>query len=207
MDSGCQAAFDNLKRLCSSAPILAYADYGKPFQLCTDASISGLGAVLYQRQDDGTHHVIAYASCTLSKADGTYDAHKHEFLVLKWSISEQFHEYLYGGQFEVFTDNNPLTYVLTTPKLDATGWWWVADLDLSQIKWEDDESITILIEDTIRAIIGIGSTEDRTILEAYSSSIQIKNMSPTLYTKKPTEEEMVTGCVWMEMQAPAKNVT
>ena len=31
------------------------------------------------------------------------------------------HEYLYGGEFEVYTDNNPLTYVLTTAKLDATG--------------------------------------------------------------------------------------
>ena len=41
---------------------------------------------------------------------------------------ERFHEYLYGGHFEVYTDNNPLTYILTTAKLDATGQRWVASL-------------------------------------------------------------------------------
>ena len=41
---------------------------------------------------------------------------------------ERFHEYLYGGHFDVYTDNNPLTYILTAAKLDATGQRWVASL-------------------------------------------------------------------------------
>ena len=41
---------------------------------------------------------------------------------------ERFHEYLYGGHFKVYTDNNPLTYILTTAKLYATGQRWVASL-------------------------------------------------------------------------------
>ena len=93
----------------------------KPFQLHTDASENGLGAVLYQKQADGTESVIAYVSRTLSRSKQNYDAHKLEFLALKWSVTERFHEYLYGGHFEVYTDNNLLTYVLTTNKLDATG--------------------------------------------------------------------------------------
>ena len=44
------------------------------------------------------------------------------------SVTEGFHEYLYGRHFEVYTDNNPLTYILTTAKLDATGERWVASL-------------------------------------------------------------------------------
>ena len=56
------------------------------------------------------------------------DSPKLEFLALKWSICERFHEYLYGGEFKVHMDNNPLTYVLTTAKLDATGQRWVASL-------------------------------------------------------------------------------
>ena len=87
-----------------------------------------MGAVLYQKQDDGTDHIIAYASQTLSKSEKNYDAHKLEFLALKWSVTERFHEYLYGGHFEVYTDNNPLTYILTTAKLDSTGQRWVASL-------------------------------------------------------------------------------
>ena len=45
----------------------------------------GLGAVLYQKEDDGTDHVIAYASHTLSKSEKNYDAHILEFIALKWS--------------------------------------------------------------------------------------------------------------------------
>ena len=47
---------------------------------------------------------------------------------MKWSVCDRFHEYLYGGKFKAFTDNNPLTYILTTAKLDATGQRWVANL-------------------------------------------------------------------------------
>ena len=49
----------------------------------------------------------------------------YRVLALKWAITDRFHEYLNGGNIEVFTDNNPLTYLLTTAKLDATdqdGW-------------------------------------------------------------------------------------
>ena len=69
-----------------------------------------------------------YASRTLSKSERNYDTHKLEFLALKWSITERFHEYLCGGHFEVYTDNNPLTYILTIAKLDTTGQRWVASL-------------------------------------------------------------------------------
>ena len=65
---------------------------------------------------------------TLSKSERNYDTHKLEFLALKWLIMERFHEYWYGGHFEVYTDNNPLTYILTTAKLDATRQRWVASL-------------------------------------------------------------------------------
>ena len=64
-----QEAFDKLKRLCSEAPILAYADYKKPFRVYTDASEKGLGAVLAQKQEGGSEPAIAFASRTLSKAE------------------------------------------------------------------------------------------------------------------------------------------
>ena len=47
-DSRCQQAFDDLKTLCTMAPILAYTNFTKPFKLHTDAWGTGLGAVLYQ---------------------------------------------------------------------------------------------------------------------------------------------------------------
>ena len=122
-----QQAFDRIIEKLSNPPVLAYADYRKPFKLHTDASVSGLGAVLYQQQD-GIDRVIAYASRSLKPSERNYPAHKLEFLALKWAITDKFHDYLYGTSFEVVTDNNPLTYVLTTAKLDATGHRWVAAL-------------------------------------------------------------------------------
>ena len=124
----CQEAFSKLKEICSDTPILAYADYTKSFKVHTDASEQGLGTVLYQGQDDGTTRVIACASRNLSKSEKRYHSSKLELLALKLSICECFHKYLYGGKFEVYTDNNPLTCILTNAKLDATGQRWVASL-------------------------------------------------------------------------------
>ena len=118
-DSRCQQAFDDLKALCTTAPILAYANFSKPFRLHIDACGMGLGAVLYQTQEDSTEAVIAYASRSLSKAESHYPAHKLGVLALKWAVVEKFHEYLYGLTFHVHMDNNPLTYVITTAKVDA----------------------------------------------------------------------------------------
>ena len=122
-----QAAFDNLIAKCCEAPVLGYADYSSPFVVHTDASLDGLGAVLYQKQD-GKDRVISYASRRLSPSERNYPVHKLEFLALKWAVTDKFHDYLYGNQFTAFTDNNPLTYVLTTAKLDAMGHRWVAAL-------------------------------------------------------------------------------
>ena len=99
----------------------------KPFKLHTDASVLGLDAVLYQVQE-GIEKVISYASRSLTQSETKYPVHKLEFLCLKWAITEQFQEYLYGNTFDVYTDNIPLTYVLTTAKLDAMGHRWVASL-------------------------------------------------------------------------------
>lgn len=120
-------AFNELKTKLTTAPILAFADYTKPFVLHIDASGTGLGAVLYQKQD-GKLKVISYASRGLNPAEKNYPAHKREFLALKWAIVDKFHDYLYMNYCEIYTDSNPLTYVLSSSKLDATGHRWLAHL-------------------------------------------------------------------------------
>ena len=110
-ENRCQQAFDDLKRLCTTAPILAYVDFTQPSKLHTDACGSDLGAVLYQTCKDGTDAVIAYASRSLTKAESHYPTHKLEFLALRLVVINKFHEYLYGLAFDVYTDNNPLTYI------------------------------------------------------------------------------------------------
>ena len=120
-------AFNKLKVCFTKPPILAYPDFTKEFVVHTDACSDGLGSVLYQNID-GKDRVICYASRGLNKAERNYSAHKLEFLCLKWAITQKFSDYLYGNFFTVYTDNNPLTYVLSTARLDATGQRWVSEL-------------------------------------------------------------------------------
>ena len=64
--------------------------------------------------------MIAYGSRTLTPAEKNYSLHsgKLEFLALKWSVAEFFRDYLYySNDFVLYTDNNSLTYVLSTANL------------------------------------------------------------------------------------------
>ena len=122
-----QEAFQALKQACMSSPVLAFADYTKDFLLEMDTSMEGLGVVLSQKQVDGHYHLVAYGSKALTTHEKNYHSTKLEFLALKWAITEHFKEYLYQP-FLVKTDNNPLTYIMTTPNLDAPGHQWVGAL-------------------------------------------------------------------------------
>ena len=112
-----------------SSPVLAFADYTKDFLLERDALNEGLGAVLSQKQEDGWFHPVAYGSQALTTHEKNYHSTKLEFLALKWAITEHFKEYLLYQPFLEETDNTPLTYIMTTSNLDATGHQRVSALD------------------------------------------------------------------------------
>ncbi|RXN30197.1 Retrovirus-related Pol polyprotein from transposon 297 [Labeo rohita] len=126
-DQECTNAFNNIIYCLTHAPVLAFADPEKPYVLHVDASSRGLGAVLNQEYPEGLRPV-AFASRKLNAAEQRYPIHQLEFLSLKWAVVDKFHDYLYGAKFIVRTDNNPLTYVLTSARLNATGHRWLAAL-------------------------------------------------------------------------------
>ena len=221
------SAFEHLKKLYTSTPILAYPDYKLPFVLHTDSSSEGLGAVLYQKQN-GKLRVIAYASRSVSKSESHYPAHKLEFLALKWAVCEKFHEYLYGSNlFEVYTDNNPLTYVLSSAKLDACGQRWVAKLAnynftikyksglsnveadaSSRISWpevladSEDLDVDLNCMDThvVNAILA-GSRSKTSLIESVSCSSKI--IPPEL----SQDSDSSSNINWMKEQRADPNLT
>ena len=159
-------AFHTLKEKCMTAPVLAFADFKKPFRLTTDTSRDGLGVVLSQQADDSEYHPVAFASWELKGREAKYHSSKLEFLALKWAVMEQFREYLQYGPFTVQTDNNPLTYILTTPNLDALGHRWVAalagyDMSLEYLKGTDNK-----VADTLSRVQNrLSEEETRQILD------------------------------------------
>ena len=101
---------DQLKILLTTPPVLAYPN----FQLHTDASGQGLGAVLEQ-QCGGDSHPVAFASRTLSKHEQRYGITELETLAVVWGL-RHFRAYLYGHRVTVLTDHAPVRSMLKTPQ-------------------------------------------------------------------------------------------
>ena len=125
-DGECKEAFRKLKEICTSVPILAYANFSKPFKLHTEACIQGLGVILYQSQD-GVDPIKGHAHWLLSKTDHKYLAHKEEFLTLKWAITEQFHGYLYVTSWmqQVIIGLLVWKIRILPCAIDKKGWMWM----------------------------------------------------------------------------------
>ncbi|GBC05841.1 hypothetical protein RclHR1_06470004 [Rhizophagus clarus] len=103
--------FQFLKEKLITAPLLAYPDFTKSFLLFTDASITALGAVLEQEQEDGLRHPIAYASRSTSESERNYSSTELECAAVIWAVN-YFRPYLYGKKFTIFTDHSALQWLL-----------------------------------------------------------------------------------------------
>ena len=150
---GTLEAFKTLKKTCMTTPTLAFADCTKPFLLETDVSKDGLGVVLSQKQMDGRYHPVPFGSRALMPLEKNYHSMKLEFVALKWAVMEHFKEYLPYKPFLVKTDSNPLTYIMMTPSLNATGHQWVGALvrfnfQLEYQKGHDNTVVDVLSQVT-----------------------------------------------------------
>lgn len=123
-DEECQQAFELLKKLLTTAPVLAYPRPDEPFVLETDASILGLGAILSQRQPDSNIHPVAYASRSLNQAECSYGVTELETLAVMWAVTH-FRAYLYGNKVTVYSDHSAVKAVLEAPNPSAkhARWW------------------------------------------------------------------------------------
>ena len=123
-----QIALEQLIYFITNPPILAYANFETEFWVHCDASHKGFGAILYQEQD-GVIRVIAYASRSLKLAEQHYHSSKLEFIAMKWSLCEAFRDYLsYADHFRVYTDNNPLLFILSVKQPNNTIQRWISEI-------------------------------------------------------------------------------
>jgi hypothetical protein len=108
---GCKIAFETIKQLLQQEPVLKLPDFRKDFEIHTACNY-GVGATLTQ-QHNGHEHPVAYFSKHLSKTKRNYSTSERELLAIVLA-SHHFKQFLYGGKFIVWTDHQPLKYLLST---------------------------------------------------------------------------------------------
>ena len=106
-DDRCEEAFQELKRRLTSAPILIVPDRGQGYTVYCDASSVGLGCVLMQ-----SGRVVAYGSRRMKNHKQNYPTHDMELEAVVFALKIWLH-YLYGEEFEVYSDHKSLKYIFT----------------------------------------------------------------------------------------------
>ncbi|CAB0041764.1 unnamed protein product [Trichogramma brassicae] len=117
-----EEAFREIKQILSSAPLLQYPDFNRPFVVTTDASDFAIGGILSQGKI-GNNLPIAYTSRSLTDAEVNYSTIEKELLGIVNAV-QQFRPYLYGRKFQIVTDHKPLLWLhnLKSPTSRLARW-------------------------------------------------------------------------------------
>ena len=123
-----QAAFDKLKEMICTEPVLTVADYSKPFRIEADSSDFANGAILSQ-QVDGVWRPVAFRSQSLTEAERNYEIYDKELLAIMEALRE-WRQYLQGSQepVEIWTDHQNLTFFREPQKINRRQARWISEL-------------------------------------------------------------------------------
>ncbi|KAI3755784.1 hypothetical protein L1987_55590 [Smallanthus sonchifolius] len=147
----CKQAFDTLKDLLVTAPIIQPPDWNLPFEIMCDASNHAVGAVLGQRKDR-VPHVIYYASRTLDHAQSNYSTTEKELLAIVFAL-EKFRQYLLGTKVIVYSDHAALRYLMTKKDAKPRLIRWVLLLQEFDLEIRDKSGKQNLVADHLSRII------------------------------------------------------
>ena len=111
-----ERSFKQIKELITSAQVMAYFDPNKETEVITDASPTGLSAMLLQNTPSSDNkRVVVYVSRTLTPVERRYSQTEKEALAIVWAI-EKLHIYLYGSRFKLVTDYKSVQLIFGSPK-------------------------------------------------------------------------------------------
>ena len=137
-----EQAFHALKTALCNAPVLVLPDLNKPFQVFTDASLIGTGAVLMQDEKP-----VAYTSKKFTPAERNYHTTDHELLGAVRALSE-WRCYLEGADVTIMTDHNSLVHLQTQPQLNRRQVRWLEFLSRFEpgLKWQYKPGKTLVAD-------------------------------------------------------------
>lgn len=140
-----EKSFQELKKRLTSAPILTIPEREEGYTVYCDASKEGLGCVLMQNGK-----VVAYGSRQLKPHECNYPSHNLELVAVVFSLKQGRH-YLYGEQFEIFTDHKSLKYLFTQKDLNLRQRRWMKYLEDFQFTLSYHPGKANVVADALRA--------------------------------------------------------
>ncbi|CAN6687996.1 unnamed protein product [Malus baccata var. baccata] len=147
----CEKAFNHLKEMLTSAPIIVPPDWSFPFELMCDASDYALGAVLGQRKEKRPH-VIYYASRTLNDAQLNYSTTEKELLAVVFAL-DKFRSYLLGTKVIIYTDHAALKYLFTKKEAKPRFIRWMLLLQEFDIEIRDKKGSENVVADHLSRMV------------------------------------------------------
>ncbi len=141
-------AFNTLKEKLLKFPIMKRPDFNKVFILHIDQSALGIGAIINQLDEKSKEYVIAYASRSNNKAKNNYSSYEGECFDVVWAVIH-FRPYLYGTKFILYTNHQPIKWLMTNDKLTGKLFCWALILQEYEFKVIHRPGITHQNADTM----------------------------------------------------------
>ena len=150
-DEECEKAFNHLKKMLTSAPIIVPLDWSLPFELMCDASYYALGAVLGQLKDKKLH-VIYYASQTLNDAQLNYSTTEKELIDVVFAL-DKFRSYLLGTKVIIYSNHASLKYLFTKKEAKARRIGWMFLLQEFDVEIRDKKGSKNVVADHLSRLV------------------------------------------------------
>lgn len=210
------AAFNALKECLVSAPVLSCPVYSEPFEVHTDASNYGVGAMLTQTMN-GKEHPIAYMSRSLTSAEKNYSITERETLAVLTAL-EHWRCYLENGRtFTVYTDHSALKWFLSLNNPTGRLARWGVRLSSFNFEIKHRRGVDNVIPDALSRAVPVSAistansvldTDDTWYKNIYNGCLnnpsnypnfQIKNNALFRLSKSTGKAQLTTEFAWKEV--------